>query len=164
MAVLNDEHKAFIMRRYAAFRTPQQVADDVAAEFGITIDRFQARDYDPKARRKRPLAQRWLELFKIERAAYIKETTDIPVAHRAHRLRVLNELIDKELAKARPNPQLIASLMEQSAKECGDSFTNRVNLNHSGKVNVSMSADERAAKIAQLLAKATVGPETVKAE
>ena len=160
MAVLTEAQKEFIVCRLAEYRRPTEVVEDVRTEFGIEIRRQQVSDYDPRVRHRKPLAAKWKTLFEKARTAYQKDLSDIPIAQRAYRLRTLNDLASKAIAKG--NAPLAASLMEQAAKEAGDAFTNRTIINHKGKIDTS--PNERAARIETLLAKLTSGPEKVKAE
>jgi hypothetical protein len=124
MAVLTDEIKTFIVMSLACFDTPTEVAAAVGEKFGVKIDRFQAHAYDP-ACQKRP-AKRWLDLHDATRKAFLKETAGVAAAHRAVRVRKLARMAEK--AETRGNMVLAAQLLEQIAKEMGESYTNKIKL------------------------------------
>ncbi|HDE2557988.1 TPA: DUF2280 domain-containing protein, partial [Klebsiella pneumoniae] len=64
--------------------------------------------------------------------------SDIPIANKAYRLRALDRMMTK--AESMRNMALAASLMEQAAKECGDAYTNKQKVEHSGVLAVSSVA------------------------
>jgi hypothetical protein len=57
------------------------------------------------------------------------EISDIPIANKAYRLRVLQRMATAENMK---NMGMTAQLLEQAAKECGDAYTNKHKVEHSG--------------------------------
>ena len=123
-SVLNEEQQAFVVKALACFDTPSTVAAAVKEEFGVTISRQAVYGYDPtKSLGSKQLASKWRELFHKTRDKFIKDTSEIPIAHRATRVHRLNRM--SEAAEARGNMPLAASLMEQAAKEMGDSYSNR---------------------------------------
>ena len=123
MAVLNNEVKAFIVQALACFDTPAQVAASVREEFGIEVSRQQCESHDPTKSAGRYLAKRWRTLFEDTRKRFREETSEIPIANRAFRLRALGRMAEK--AEAMRNLALTAQLLEQAAKECGDVYVNR---------------------------------------
>lgn len=122
MADLTDEIKTFIVTRLAMFDTPTEVADAVKAEYGVSLPRQQVQNYDPERSGKKPAPQ-WCVLHKATREAFLAETTKLPVAHRAVRVKELESLYRG--AKKQGNRVLAAQLLEQIAKEVGDAYTNR---------------------------------------
>ncbi|HEP9801713.1 TPA: DUF2280 domain-containing protein [Pseudomonas aeruginosa] len=123
MAVLNNEVKAFIVQALACFDTPAQVAASVREEFGIEVSRQQCESHDPTKSAGRDLAKRWRTLFEDTRKRFREETSEIPIANRAFRLRTLGRMAEK--AESMRNLALTAQLLEQAAKECGDVYVNR---------------------------------------
>ncbi|MCV3851659.1 DUF2280 domain-containing protein [Pseudomonas aeruginosa] len=123
MAVLNNEVKAFIVQALACFDTPAQVAASVREEFGIEVSRQQCESHDPTKSAGRDLAKRWRTLFEDTRKRFREETSEIPIANRAFRLRALGRMAEK--AESMRNLALTAQLLEQAAKECGDVYVNR---------------------------------------
>lgn len=123
MAALSNEVKAFIVQALACFDTPAQVAASVREEFGIEVSRQQCESHDPTKSAGRDLAKRWRTLFEDTRKRFREETSEIPIANRAFRLRALGRMAEK--AESMKNMALTAQLLEQAAKECGDMYVNR---------------------------------------
>lgn len=123
MAVLRSEVKAFIVQALACFDTPSQVVASVKTEFGIEITRQQCESHDPTKFAGRGLGGKWVELFYEARKRFREETSDIPIANRAFRLRTLGRMAEK--AESMKNMALTAQLLEQAAKEVGDVYVNR---------------------------------------
>ena len=121
MAALSEEVKTFIVQRLACFDTPTQVAVAVKEEFGLEVSRQQVHTYSPGKGRR--VHEKWVELHKATRAAYLKDTAAIGISHRAHRLARRERLIDQ--AEHMGTVALVGQLLEQAAKEMGEAFTNR---------------------------------------
>lgn len=131
MASLKPEVKAFIVQSLACFDPPSQVVDAVLKEFGVNITRQQAESHDPNKAAGKTLAKRWVDMFNATRERFQNETADIPIANKAYRLRVLDRMAaNTEKVK---NYGMTAQLMEQAAKECGDAYTNKQKVEHTGK-------------------------------
>lgn len=126
MPKLKDNVKQHIVTQLACYETPTDVANSVREEFGIEITRGQAHSYDPNSSRGHQLAQKWKDLFKVTREAFLEDTSAIPVANKAVRLKRLQRMADK--AEQMRNYQLASQLLEQVAKECGGSYTNKREL------------------------------------
>lgn len=138
MAALKPDVKAFIIQSLACYDTPSQVVEAVQKEFGINITRQQAESHDPTKASGKTLAKKWVELFNATRERFQNEISDIPIANKAYRLRALDRMMTK--AESMRNMALAASLMEQAAKECGDAYTNKQKVEHSGGLAVSSVA------------------------
>jgi hypothetical protein len=121
--ILTDEVKEFIVRELARYNTPSQVAEAVAANFGIAVSRQQVYRYDPAC--SQPPAQRWRDLHAATRAKFLSEIAEIGVAHKAVRLRRLERLVN--WADDRNAVRLAIRLLEQAAKECGGIYESRKN-------------------------------------
>lgn len=130
MAALKGEVKAFIVQSLACFDTPSHVVEAVKKEFGLTITRQQVESHDPTKANGKGLAQKWVDMFNVTRDRFQNETSDIPIANKAYRLRALDRMMMK--AETMRNMALAASLIEQAAKECGDAYTNKHKFEHSG--------------------------------
>lgn len=130
MAALKPEVKAFIIQSLACFDTPSQVVESVKKEFGLTISRQQAEAHDPTKASSKGLAKKWIEMFHATRKRFLTETSDIPIANKAYRLRVLDRMATR--AEGMKNLALTAEIIEQAAKECGDAYTNKHKFEHSG--------------------------------
>ncbi|HCE1213241.1 TPA: DUF2280 domain-containing protein [Enterobacter hormaechei] len=130
MATLKGEVKAFIVQSLACFDTPSQVVELVKKEFGLSITRQQVESHDPTKANGRGLAQKWVDMFNATRERFQNEISDIPIANKAYRLRVLDRMATR--AEGMKNLALTAEIIEQAAKECGDAYTNKHKFEHSG--------------------------------
>lgn len=130
MAALKPDVKAFIIQSLACYDTPSQVVEAVQKEFGINITRQQAESHDPTKTSGKTLAKKWVELFNATRERFQNEISDIPIANKAYRLRVLDRMATR--AEGMKNLALTAEIIEQAAKECGDAYTNKHKFEHSG--------------------------------
>ncbi|HBC7877550.1 TPA: DUF2280 domain-containing protein [Klebsiella oxytoca] len=130
MATLKGEVKAFIVQSLACFDTPSQVVELVKKEFGLSITRQQVESHDPTKANGRGLAQKWVDMFSATRERFQNEISDIPIANKAYRLRVLDRMATR--AEGMKNLALTAEIIEQAAKECGDAYTNKHKFEHSG--------------------------------
>jgi hypothetical protein len=131
MARLNAEVKIFIVTRLACFDTPQQVASAVKEVFGIELPRQAMEMYDPNKVAGKDLSQKLTKIFNETREQFINDTSDIPISHKAYRLRALQRMATK--AEEKGNSVLAAQLHEQAAKEMGEAYTNRQKHEVTGK-------------------------------
>lgn len=128
MATLNNKVKAFIVQGLATYMTPSEVAEAVKQEFGMEIKRQQISCYDPNVAAGINLSKKWKDLFTKFRDDFNGEIQAIPVANKAYRLTVINKMV-VESVKSKNRP-LVASLLEQAAKEMGEVYTNKQKLDH----------------------------------
>jgi hypothetical protein len=127
---LSVEVQTFVVQSLACFDTPSIVVDAVRREYGETITRQSVEGYDPTKKAGANLAEKWRQLFAETRKTFLEDTAGIAISHRAVRLRALQRMAEK--AETQGNMVLAASLMEQAAKEVGDSYTNRRELTGKG--------------------------------
>ncbi len=120
MPHLTDEIKTFIVKGLACYDTPSQVAEAVRVNFDIVVSRQQVHEYDPAC--ARPPAQRWRDLHAATRAALLRETAEIGIAHRAVRLLRLDRLASR---CERNSVRTALKCLEMAAKECGGMYENR---------------------------------------
>lgn len=130
MAALKNDVKAYIVQSLACFDTPSQVVESVQVEFKVRITRQQVESYDPTKASGKALARRWVDMFNATRARFQSEIADIPIANKAYRLRVLDRMATR--AENMKNLAMTAQLIEQAAKECGDAYTNKQKVEHTG--------------------------------
>lgn len=128
MASLKPEVKAFIIQQLACFDTPSQIVESVQNEFAIQITRQQVASHDPTKAAGSGLAKKWVDLFESTRSRFQTEISDIPIANKAYRLRMLDRMAAK--TETMKNFALTAELVEQAAKEIGDAYTNRQKVEH----------------------------------
>jgi len=142
MAALKPEVKASIVQALACYDTPTQVAALMKQEFGLTLTLQQVSSYDPTKSIAKNLGQKWIDLFNITRERFQKEVSDIPIANKAYRLRMLDRMASR--TEGMKNFALTAQLIEQAAKECGDAYTNKQKIEHSGGMSISSVASVMA--------------------
>lgn len=130
MAALKPEVKAFIIQMLACYDTPSQVVEAVQKDFGIAITRQQVETHDPTKVSGKTLAKKWVDLFNATRERFLNEISDIPIANKAYRLRVLQRMSTN--AENMKNIGMTAQLLEQAAKEVGEAYTNRQKVEHTG--------------------------------
>jgi hypothetical protein len=92
MAAISKELKRYIVRANAFFDSPSEVVRLVAAEFGVTITKAQVQRYDPTKAQGSSLSSDLRLLFERTRHEFIEEIEAVPVAHRAVRLRRLDQI------------------------------------------------------------------------
>jgi hypothetical protein len=132
MAGIDQEVKAFIVTRLACFDSIPDVVRATKEEFGVTVSRQQVQFYDPTSKAGQRLGAKMKRLFKEQREKFLKRTSSIPIAHKSVRLRTLQRLVTK--AEERGNSAMVASLLEQAAKEMGGMFVGRTRVEFSGVV------------------------------
>ncbi|RCS70163.1 DUF2280 domain-containing protein [Vibrio casei] len=130
MAALKNEVKSFIVQALACYDSLESVSASVKEQFGLALSRQQIQSYDPTKAAGKELSQKWIDLFNVTRERFQSEISDIPIANKAYRLRALNRMAMK--TETMRNYNLTAQLIEQAAKECGDSYSNKKKLEHSG--------------------------------
>lgn len=82
--------------------------------------------YDPTKPHNKDVSPKLRTIFETARAKFIEDVSAIPVAQRAYRLRALQRSVER--AEKIENIAMVASLLEQAAKEMGGMFSNRREL------------------------------------
>lgn len=131
MAALKPEVRAFIVQELACFDAPSQIVESVQKEFKVQVTRQQVASHDPTKAAGKGLAQKWVDLFNRTRDRFLNEISDIPIANKAYRLRVLQRM--STTAEGMKNLGMTAQLLEQAAKEVGDAYTNKLKVESTGK-------------------------------
>lgn len=126
MPVLKSQVKIFIVQQLACFDTPSQVAEAVKETFGIEVSKQQIQNYDPYKMQGGNLSHVFKDLFDSTRKAFLEEITQIPIVHKAYRLRGLQKSYDYFVS--RKNYVAANQVLEQAAKEEGGVFTNKLKL------------------------------------
>lgn len=126
MAQLTDEVKMYIVQLLACYDTPSMVAESVAGEFNITIDRSHVQKFDPTKVAGRAVARKYKDVFETTRKAFLEESIQVPIASKIFRLRSLQRIHDNYITKK--NYVQAAAVIEQAAKEVGGYYTNRIKL------------------------------------
>ena len=94
------------------------------------VSRQQVSQYSPGNAMAAKLSKKWVDLFNATRERFQTEISDIPIANRAYRLRVLDRVAEK--AESMKNYVLTIDVMERAAKEVGDAYSNKHKVEHSG--------------------------------
>lgn len=155
MAELTDELRHEIVIALARFHSPAEIIKDLRVR-GIECDNTQIGRYDP-TRPYFQAAEKWRELFDLTRKAYIEEASSVPAANQGFRLNLLHEGVMK--ARASGNLVLMASLLEQVAKEVGGALTNERVMRSDGRPMQpdQMSAEERRVALLDILTSGLAG-------
>lgn len=150
MAALTDKMKEFIVTRHALYDTPKQIMAMVKEEFGLELSKQQISNYNPKNSigRRGDMSRKLVALFTATRAKFDETIDEIPIAQRSYRLRRLGQMFD--LAYDKGAFVVAAGLLEQAAKEVGETFTNKREHKVSGSVSVTddlSTEDKRTALV-----------------
>lgn len=150
MAALTEDIKTEIVLQLAQFRGYSEVARWVSDEWGVKVDRFQVRTYDPT----NPAfagGPKWREIFQEARKNYLSAVEAVPIANKAYRLNELQKNYDR--ARQADNLVLANAILEQAAKEVGGALTNERNLRveKPGGSFRDLSSEERRMAAAQLI-------------
>ncbi|HCS1352095.1 TPA: DUF2280 domain-containing protein [Klebsiella pneumoniae] len=128
MAALKPEVKAAIVQMLACYDTLSIVVDAIQKDYGIKVTPQQVESHDPTKVSGKGLAKKWVDLFNRTRDRFLNEISDIPIANKAYRLRVLDRMATN--AEKMKNYGMTSQLIEQAAKEMGDAYTNRQKVEH----------------------------------
>jgi hypothetical protein len=148
MAKLTEDQKLFIVQRLAAFRSPQQVADEYKEAYGVEIQRNHVYRYDPT--KPKPLGgKKYKIIFDDARKRFLAEVNEIPIAHLAYRLDRHQQLFTKYADRTDrkiEDDEFMLKILEQAAKDCGGMFTNRRELTGKGGESLIPQDPETVAK------------------
>ncbi|CAN5716106.1 DUF2280 domain-containing protein [soil metagenome] len=126
MATLSQDIKLFIVQALACYDSGTQVAAAVKQNFGLVVSLQQLQAYNPSTVAGARMSKKLRTLFNVTRTKFVEDVSTIPIANQAYRLRVLDRSLN--LAEQRGNTAMVATLLEQAAKEAGGAFTNRREL------------------------------------
>lgn len=132
MATLEKKHKKFIITQLACYEPPSEVIKELREKFGVEVSGSQIAYYDPTNAQGSGLAKKWKKLFHKTREKFIDGTVDIAITHKMYRLKLLDEMAIK--LKRMKNYKGVAEMLEQAAKEMGDSYTNKKEHSIQGKL------------------------------
>lgn len=159
MAKLEDHHKQFIVEQLAEFRTTAEVSRLLKEEWGVEVDRFQVRTYDP-SKAAYAGSDKWREIFMARRKAYLDQTNDLPILSDAFRLRQLQDLYFK--ARDSGNMAFAAKILQQ-AEEASEKINARQAKEDDRHSFSHMTPDERRQAVAEMLREA-LGADRVPAD
>ena len=103
----------------------------IQKDYGIKVTPQQVESHDPTKVSGKGLAKKWVDLFNHTRDRFLNEISDIPIANKAYRLRVLQRM--STTAEGIKNLGMTAQLLEQAAKEVGDAYSNKQKVELTGK-------------------------------
>lgn len=122
MVELSHAAKTRLVTYLAQFSGPSEAARLVSEEFAVTLDRRTAWKYDA-TKRGCKIGPAYRQLFRFVRRRWLQDLSTLPIAHRGHRLRVLDRLAGKLEAEGNYAGALRA--VELAAKEANDVYSKR---------------------------------------
>jgi hypothetical protein len=123
--------KREIVQRLARFDSPGQVVKAIKVDHEIDLSPQRVQFYDPTSKNGAALSEELKALFFETREKAKTDLDAIASYHKAIRLRRLDAMISKAIDLG--NMMLAAQLLEQAAKESGGAYTNKHQLEHTGK-------------------------------
>ena len=145
--------KRRIVEHLACYYSPAEVVKLIHEEFDVVLTLRHVRAYDPSTFQFAG-GPRWQGYHAQARKRFENETAEIPISHRAYRLRRLGQIHDRALESG----ALIVAMnaLEQAAKEVGGLLTNQRQI--SGKVDhslaVSQTIDEKRNELENAISEA----------
>jgi hypothetical protein len=134
--------KREIVQRLARHDTPGQVVKAIKTDHGIDLSPQRVQFYDPTSKNGAALSDELKGLFHETRKKFLEDLDAIPIANKAVRLRRLDRMA--AAAEEKGNMVLAAELGELAAKEVGGAFTNKHQLEHTGKDGKDLPATAAA--------------------
>ncbi|MEQ0267222.1 DUF2280 domain-containing protein [Klebsiella sp. CN_Kp073] len=128
MAALKPEVKAAIVQMLACYDSLSIVVESIQKDYGLKVTPQQVESHDPTKVSGKRLAKKWVDLFNATRERFLNEISDIPIANKAYRLRVLQRM--SMTAENMKNIGMTAQLLEQAAKEVGEAYSNKQKVEH----------------------------------
>ncbi len=135
---LTDRLRDGVVCRFACCYTHDEVRTWLKDEHGIDLPPPALSYYNannPAARAG--LSEKWRKRFDQVQAEYFEATSSVPIAHKAHRLRIANRAVERIAGKIDADRGVnvvmvdtLRSLLEYAAKEQGEAYTNRRILEH----------------------------------
>ncbi len=147
---LTQQQKLWLIQAFATFLGGcTEVAAAFEKEFGRPISRGHAWQYDAgnPAMRER-LSAKWVQIFDHTRQKFLDDTSSIPIANKAWRLRELDAEYRKAKKKERAGQQ--REILEQAAKEAGDHYTNRRELTGAGGQAIAIETKDTTFDLSKL--------------
>lgn len=153
MPELTETQKREIVEGLAAFQSPTSIIDNFRSVYGFELTHKQVGRYDP-TRPYFDAGEGWRTIFEARRRAYLESIADVPVAHKAYRLTILQEGV--EAARAAGNWVLVMQLLKQAAREVGGALTNERIKSSADRPLAArdMTPEERKAAVAGIIEKA----------
>lgn len=142
--------KERMVELFAQFQSVGGVAKSIKAEFGLALDLRTVETYNPSSRLCR-IGKRLRALHDAIRKEYVERSADVALAHQAHRLRLIGDIVEKATT-AKDFGNAIKGL-ELAAKEMGGALEGKTIVTHTGAVaHVHGSVDDMRQELAMRLA------------
>lgn len=125
MATLKSEHKEFIVKGLACYVEPKEIQLKLKELYDVKASPSQISNYNPDLPSTKRLGEKWKELFRYTRDEFLESVSEIPIAHKAYRLNVLQKNLDSAM-KGKANLVLANQILEQAAKEMGGAFEGKL--------------------------------------
>ncbi|MBP6031510.1 MAG: DUF2280 domain-containing protein [Sphingobium sp.] len=151
MAKLEDHHKQFIVEQLAEFRTAAEVGRLLKEEWGVEVDRFQVRTYDPS----KPAyagGDKWREIFEARRKGYLGRNEELPIANEQFRLHQMQNFFFK--ARDSGNMALALKILKQAEEASEKISARQPKENDRNSSYKHLTPDERRAAVAEMLREA----------
>lgn len=120
MAALTEEQKSLVVMRLASFVSASDVLKELKLTYQVEPTFQQLSAYDPGNAAGKRLSQELKALFDKTRTAYLSDVSDVPIAHQAGRLRMLDTIARQ--AHGKGNLKMAMEALEQAAKDLGGMF------------------------------------------
>jgi hypothetical protein len=121
MSRIPEAVKRRIVEHLACYCTHAETTDLIREEFNLELTPRHVRSYDPHTFQFAGRSE-WRDVHAATRKRFLEEISNISIAHRAYRLRQLEQLYLS--AKGRGALVIAAGMLEQAAKEVGHVYTN----------------------------------------
>lgn len=153
MAELTESQKREIVEGLATFQSPTSIIHHFRSAHDLNLTHKQIGRYDP-TRPYFDAGERWRPIFEARRRAFLESIADVPVAHKAYRLTILQEGV--EAARAAGNWVLVMQLLRQAAREVGGALTNERIASAADRSSAArdMNPEERKAALAGIIERA----------
>ncbi|OTG79081.1 hypothetical protein B9T31_17400 [Acinetobacter sp. ANC 4558] len=136
MTALKKEVKLFIVRSLAVFNTPTETVDLVHQEYGVKVTKQQCEKYDPTKRSGVNLSEELKTEFVLTRDDFLEKPQNIPIANLSVRLQRYEGMF-----QGTKNAVLRLKIQAQAAKDIGGQYTNKKEVDHSGKLEIQSLSD-----------------------
>ena len=121
MKRLPEAVKRRIVEHLACYRSHREVTSLIVEEFGAVLTPRHVRAYDPSSFQF-AASRAWRDYHAHARKRFEMEIADVPIAHRAVRLRWLGKVYEE--AMEAKDFETARKAIETAAKEAGNVFTN----------------------------------------
>lgn len=128
---LENPVKLRIIELFAMFYTAASIKAQIELEHGISLDIKQIASYDP-TKKSSAIGKKLRAVFEEVRADYVSKASEMAMAHQAHRLRLIGEVVEKATNSADFSAALKG--LELAAKEMGGVLEGRTVVRHEGAV------------------------------